>query len=414
MPPRTSEKTSVTYTSAGLRYRSDHLDTRSQNFWAHYFGLDSKQMCQSHNLIKAPRGESSTQPLINCILISVAPLGHHDTVDTVSDCNTQDTSRPKGSDHSTSKTKSAVRRPSRDLASIFRALWRESLATSLSFFAPEKIDFAGSMLWDFRKGPFGEDPEISRDRTHSPPSMETDPDPGTEQYEKVAKIGTGAYGTVYKARDLKNGGEFVALKRVRVQTGEEGMPMSTIREIALLRQLESFEHPNVVSIPEQLKDPPTPYQAYRFPPRTLLANASSIECAERGGARGRGRNFDFVITTMGENASYGVVHLEKSVRGLVTGSVPALNADKGQRPFSPGGDFKGRGINTTLRALFAQGNCFRGFCDTDVCQPAELASIHYPCCKDGDNSGYGVECFAIHVHCGSRGRKRVKDLDVYS
>ncbi|XP_019630120.1 PREDICTED: cyclin-dependent kinase 6-like [Branchiostoma belcheri] len=78
--------------------------------------------------------------------------------------------------------------------------------------------------------------------------METDPDPGTEQYEKVAKIGTGAYGTVYKARDLKNGGEFVALKRVRVQTGEEGMPMSTIREIALLRQLESFEHPNVVRL----------------------------------------------------------------------------------------------------------------------------------------------------------------------
>lgn len=66
------------------------------------------------------------------------------------------------------------------------------------------------------------------------------------QYEAVAEIGEGAYGKVYKARDLKNGGRFVALKRVRVQTEEEGMPLSTIREVAVLRQLEAFEHPNVV------------------------------------------------------------------------------------------------------------------------------------------------------------------------
>ncbi|GAA6103432.1 cyclin-dependent kinase 6 [Tachysurus ichikawai] len=68
-----------------------------------------------------------------------------------------------------------------------------------------------------------------------------------QQYEPVAEIGEGAYGKVYKARDLKNG-RFVALKRVRVQTEEEGMPLSTIREVAVLRQLESFEHPNVVRL----------------------------------------------------------------------------------------------------------------------------------------------------------------------
>uniref|UniRef100_A0AAQ4PZ32 cyclin-dependent kinase n=1 Tax=Gasterosteus aculeatus aculeatus TaxID=481459 RepID=A0AAQ4PZ32_GASAC len=68
------------------------------------------------------------------------------------------------------------------------------------------------------------------------------------QYEPVAEIGEGAYGKVYKARDLKNGGRFVALKRVRVQTEEEGMPLSTIREVAVLRQLEAFDHPNVVRL----------------------------------------------------------------------------------------------------------------------------------------------------------------------
>ncbi|XP_069067758.1 cyclin-dependent kinase 6 isoform X3 [Pleurodeles waltl] len=69
-----------------------------------------------------------------------------------------------------------------------------------------------------------------------------------QQYECVAEIGEGAYGKVFKARDLKNGGRFVALKQVRVQTGEEGMPLSTIREVAVLRHLETFEHPNIVRL----------------------------------------------------------------------------------------------------------------------------------------------------------------------
>lgn len=73
-----------------------------------------------------------------------------------------------------------------------------------------------------------------------------DTDSANTRYEAVAEIGEGAYGKVYKARDLKNEGRFVALKKVRVQTEEEGMPLSTIREVAVLRQLEAFEHPNVV------------------------------------------------------------------------------------------------------------------------------------------------------------------------
>lgn len=67
------------------------------------------------------------------------------------------------------------------------------------------------------------------------------------QYEPVAEIGGGAYGTVYKARDLQSG-KFVALKNVRVQTNEDGLPLSTLREVALLKRLEQFEHPNVVRL----------------------------------------------------------------------------------------------------------------------------------------------------------------------
>ncbi|XP_016404057.1 cyclin-dependent kinase 4-like [Sinocyclocheilus rhinocerous] len=65
------------------------------------------------------------------------------------------------------------------------------------------------------------------------------------QYEPVAEIGGGAYGTVYKARD-RDSGQFVALKSVRVQTNQDGLPLSTVREVALLKRLEQFDHPNIV------------------------------------------------------------------------------------------------------------------------------------------------------------------------
>lgn len=67
-----------------------------------------------------------------------------------------------------------------------------------------------------------------------------------KNYEEIAQIGTGAFGTVYKARDLQNDGQFVALKRVRIINTEEGIPLSTIREIALLKQIDHCAHPNVV------------------------------------------------------------------------------------------------------------------------------------------------------------------------
>lgn len=67
-----------------------------------------------------------------------------------------------------------------------------------------------------------------------------------QKYEEVAEIGNGAYGTVYKARDLQNEGRFVALKRVRIVNSEEGIPLSTIREIALLKQIDNFSHENIV------------------------------------------------------------------------------------------------------------------------------------------------------------------------
>lgn len=70
-----------------------------------------------------------------------------------------------------------------------------------------------------------------------------------ERYEEVDEIGTGAYGTVYKARDLHCNGRFVALKRVKISnTNEEGLPVSTVREIALLKQVNQIGHVNIVRL----------------------------------------------------------------------------------------------------------------------------------------------------------------------
>ena len=57
----------------------------------------------------------------------------------------------------------------------------------------------------------------------------------------------GAYGTVYKAEDLKNN-EIVAMKKVRIALTEDGVPMSVLREISLLRHLGKYNHPNIVRL----------------------------------------------------------------------------------------------------------------------------------------------------------------------
>ncbi len=56
---------------------------------------------------------------------------------------------------------------------------------------------------------------------------------------------SGAYGTVYRARS-KDTDEIVAMKKVRFTMTEDGVPMAILREISLLKQLEKFDHPNIV------------------------------------------------------------------------------------------------------------------------------------------------------------------------
>ena len=62
------------------------------------------------------------------------------------------------------------------------------------------------------------------------------------QYEKVEKIGEGTYGVVYKARDRITN-ETIALKKIRLEQEDEGVPSTAIREISLLKEMQ---HGNIV------------------------------------------------------------------------------------------------------------------------------------------------------------------------
>jgi cell division cycle 2-like protein len=69
---------------------------------------------------------------------------------------------------------------------------------------------------------------------------------GVEKFERLNKIQEGTYGVVYRAKD-KETGEIVALKKFKLEREKEGFPITALREISLLLQLQ---HPNVVCLKE--------------------------------------------------------------------------------------------------------------------------------------------------------------------
>ena len=63
-------------------------------------------------------------------------------------------------------------------------------------------------------------------------------------YKKLNRIGEGTYGIVYRALHSPSQ-KIVALKRIRMELEQEGMPISSVREIAILKRMK---HENIVSV----------------------------------------------------------------------------------------------------------------------------------------------------------------------
>jgi len=65
-----------------------------------------------------------------------------------------------------------------------------------------------------------------------------------ERYQKIEKVGEGTYGVVYRAKDRVTN-RIVALKKIKLDHEDEGVPSTAIREISILKELS---HPNVVAL----------------------------------------------------------------------------------------------------------------------------------------------------------------------
>lgn len=68
-----------------------------------------------------------------------------------------------------------------------------------------------------------------------------------DKYEKIAKIGQGTFGEVFKARSKTDPKKIVALKKVLMENEKEGFPITALREIRILQLLN---HDNIVNLIE--------------------------------------------------------------------------------------------------------------------------------------------------------------------
>lgn len=65
---------------------------------------------------------------------------------------------------------------------------------------------------------------------------------------------------MYKAI-VKKTGDFVALKKIRLEYGDEGVPSTAIREISLLKEVK---HPNVVDLIEVICEGDKLYLVFEY------------------------------------------------------------------------------------------------------------------------------------------------------
>ncbi|GAB1609939.1 cyclin-dependent kinase 1-like [Argonauta hians] len=93
-----------------------------------------------------------------------------------------------------------------------------------------------------------------------------------DDYLKIEKIGEGTYGVVYKGRH-KRTNRIVALKKIRLESEEEGIPSTAIREISFLREMV---HDNIVSLEDVLMQEGKLYLVFEFLSMDLKKYMDSI------------------------------------------------------------------------------------------------------------------------------------------
>jgi len=93
-----------------------------------------------------------------------------------------------------------------------------------------------------------------------------------DRYEKQQKIGEGTYGVVYKAKNRETG-QLTALKKIRLENEDEGIPSTAIREISILKEMI---HPTIVSLLDVINYDNKLYLIFEFLDQDLKKYMDSV------------------------------------------------------------------------------------------------------------------------------------------
>ncbi len=99
------------------------------------------------------------------------------------------------------------------------------------------------------------------------------PSSSNSRFQQKEKIGMGTYGDVFKAFDTKFNC-FVALKKMKIQNDNEGIPSTALREISLLKGLK---HPNIVDLKDIILDSTKIYLIFEFLNQDMKAFIDRLE-----------------------------------------------------------------------------------------------------------------------------------------
>ena len=99
------------------------------------------------------------------------------------------------------------------------------------------------------------EPTLTRSQIHSIKELRS-----SAIYERVQQVGEGTYGKVYKSKNSITN-EYVAVKKLRLESEREGFPITAIREIKLL---QSFDHPNIVGLLEMMVEHNQIYMVFDY------------------------------------------------------------------------------------------------------------------------------------------------------
>ncbi|OXV06766.1 hypothetical protein Egran_05465 [Elaphomyces granulatus] len=134
-----------------------------------------------------------------------------------------------------------------------------------------------------------------------------------ENYQKIEKIGEGTYGIVYKARELTHPNRIVALKKIRLEAEDEGVPSTAIREISLLKEMND---PNIVRLLNIVHaNGPNLYLVFEFLDLDLKKYMDALPVSEGGRGKALPNNSGLDMNRLG----LGEAMVKKFMAQLVEG-----------------------------------------------------------------------------------------------